>query len=155
LHDPYIRTSHQGGNLVELLALIASAKDPADEATFKLFTLLEADPEYQRKQLQMLGQIIQGADQQGIKVEVAKDPGGHDRWIRTDNGWRINLGRGLDIFQKQEGGWFDFGSTRQEFRQVGIRRDIHPGSEVTVDDNGRETAVVARDWIVEKDFATI
>ncbi|QHD86036.1 BREX system Lon protease-like protein BrxL [Gordonia sp. JH63] len=118
LHDPYIRMSHQGRNLVELLALIASAKDPADEVTFKLFTLLENDPEYQKKQLQMLGQIIQGAAQQGIKVEVAKDPGGHDRWIRADTGWRINLGRGLDIFQKQEGGWLDFGSTRQEFRQV-------------------------------------
>ncbi|MGV9748328.1 BREX system Lon protease-like protein BrxL [Rhodococcus zopfii] len=118
LHDPYIRMSHQGRNLVELLALIASAKDPADEVTFKLFTLLDADPEYEKKQLQMLHQIVQGAAQQGIKVEVAKDPGGHDRWIRTDNGWRINLGRGLDIFQKQEGGWFDFGSTRQEFRQV-------------------------------------
>lgn len=118
LHDPYIRMSHQGRNLVELLALIAADKDPAEEVTFKLFTLLEADPEYQKKQLQMIGQIIQGAAQQGIKVEVAKDPGGHDRWIRTDNGWRINLGRGLDVFQKQDGGWFDFGSTRQEFRQV-------------------------------------
>ncbi|WP_094980724.1 BREX system Lon protease-like protein BrxL [Rhodococcus pyridinivorans] len=118
LHDPYIRMSHQGRNLVELLALIASAKDPADEVTFKLFTLLESDLEYQKKQLQMLNQIVQGAEKQGIKVEVAKDPGGHDRWIRTNNGWRINLGRGLDIFQKQEGGWFDFGSTRQEFRQI-------------------------------------
>ncbi|NLE80829.1 MAG: BREX system Lon protease-like protein BrxL, partial [Rhodococcus sp.] len=118
LHDPYIRMSHQGRNLVELLALIASAKDPADEVVFKLFTLLDSDLDYQAKQLQMLNQIIQGADQQGVKVEVGKDPGGHDRWIRTNNGWRINLGRGLDIFQKQEGGWFDFGSTRQEFRQV-------------------------------------
>ena len=118
LHDPYIRANHQGRNLVELLALIAAAKDPADEVTVKLFTVLESDPNYQKRQLQMLSQIIQGADQQGIKVEVAKDPGGHDRWIRADNGWRINLGRGLDVFQKQEGGWFDFGSTRQEFRQV-------------------------------------
>ncbi|OZF48313.1 TIGR02688 family protein [Rhodococcus sp. 14-2470-1b] len=118
LHDPYIRMSHQGRNLVELLALIASAKDPADEVTFKLFTVLENDPDHQKKQLQMLGQIIQGAAQQGIKLDVAKDPGGHDRWIHTDNGWRINLGRGLDIFQKQDGGWFDFGGTRQEFRQV-------------------------------------
>ena len=66
----------------------------------------------------MLNEIVQGAAQQGIKVDVAKDPGGHDRWIRTDTGWRINLGRGLDIFQKSDGGWFDFGSSRQEFRQV-------------------------------------
>ncbi|MCK0438155.1 BREX system Lon protease-like protein BrxL [Gordonia alkaliphila] len=118
LHDPYIRLSHQGRNLVELLASIASAKDPADEVTVKLFTVLDPDAEIQKRQLQMLNQIMQGAAHQGIKLEVGKDPGGHDRWIRTDNGWRINLGRGLDIFQKQDGGWFDFGSTRQEFRQV-------------------------------------
>lgn len=118
LHDPYIRMSHQGRNLVELLAMIAAAKDPADEINFKLFTLLEDEPEYQKKQLQMLNEIVQGAAQQGIKVDVARDPGGHDRWIRTDTGWRINLGRGLDIFQKADGGWFDFGASRQEFRQV-------------------------------------
>ena len=118
LHDPYVRMNHQGRNLVELLAMIASAKDPADEINFKLFTLLEEEREYQNKQLQMLKEIVQGAAQQGIKVDVAKDPGGHDRWIRTDTGWRINLGRGLDIFQKSDGDWFDFGSSRQEFRQV-------------------------------------
>lgn len=118
LHDPYIRQPHQGRNLVELLALIATIKDPADEVTFKLFTLLEEDPEYQRRQLQMLNQIVNGAAQQGVKVNVERDPGGHDRWIRTDTGWRINLGRGLDVFQKAEGSWFDFGSSRQEFRQV-------------------------------------
>ncbi len=118
LHDPYIRMNHQGRNLVELLALIASAKDPADEVTFKLYTTLDDDPHYQQKQLQMLSQIRQEAAQQGLKVEIAKDPGGHDRWIRTDTGWRINLGRGLDIFQKSDGGWFDLGTSRQEFRQV-------------------------------------
>jgi ATP-dependent Lon protease len=118
LHDPYIRLGHQGRNLVELLAMIAAAKDPADEVTFNLFTVLEDDPEHQTKQLQMLNDILNGAAQQGIKLNVAKDPGGHDRWIRTDTGWRVNLGRGLDIFQKFDGGWFDFGTSRQEFRQV-------------------------------------
>ena len=118
LHDPYIRMGHQGRNLVELLALIAAAKDPADEVTFNLFTVLDDDPEYQPKQLHMLKEIVIGAAQQGVKVKVAKDPGGHDRWIRTNTGWRINLGRGLDIFQRSDGGWFDFGTSRQEFRQV-------------------------------------
>ncbi|CEG97302.1 BREX system Lon protease-like protein BrxL [Propionibacterium freudenreichii] len=118
LHDPYIRMNHQGRNLVELLALIASAKDPADEVTFKLYTTLDDDPNYQQKQLQMLSQIQQEAAQQGLKVDIAKDAGGHDRWLRTDTGWRINLGRGLDIFQKSDGGWFDLGTSRQEFRQV-------------------------------------
>ena len=118
LHDPYVRQPHQGRNLVELLALLASEKDPADEMTVNLFTVLDDDPDYQLKQLRMLNDIVQGAAQQGVKVNVAKDPGGHDRWIRTDTGWRINLGRGLDIFQKSDSGWFDFGTSRQEFRQV-------------------------------------
>ncbi|WP_084626983.1 BREX system Lon protease-like protein BrxL [Pseudoclavibacter soli] len=118
LHDPYIRLNHQGRNLVELLALIALAKDPADEVTFKLYTTLDDDPNYQQKQLQMLSRIRQEAAQQGLTVEIAKDLGGHDRWLRTDTGWRINLGRGLDIFQKSDGGWFDLGTSRQEFRQV-------------------------------------
>jgi ATP-dependent Lon protease len=96
LHDPYIRMAHQGRNLVELLAAIAAAKDPADEVTFRLFTVLDDDPEHQPKQLRMLSDIVQGAAQQGINVDVAKDPGGHDRWIRTDSGWRINLDVSLD-----------------------------------------------------------
>ncbi len=118
LHDPYIRQGHQGRNLVELLALLAAEKDPAEEVTVNLFTVLDDDPEYQVKQLRMLNDIVQGAAKQGVKVNLAKDPGGHDRWIRTDTGWRINLGRGLDIFQKSDSGWFDFGGSRQEFRQV-------------------------------------
>ena len=27
----------------------------------------------------------------------------HDRFIAADNGWKITLGRGLDIFEKYEG----------------------------------------------------
>ena len=27
----------------------------------------------------------------------------HDRFIEANNGWKINLGRGLDIFEKIEG----------------------------------------------------
>ncbi|TPW73215.1 BREX system Lon protease-like protein BrxL [Schumannella sp. 10F1B-5-1] len=118
LHDPYIRQAHQGRNLVELLALIAAEKDPADEVRVNLFTVLDEDPEYEAKQLRMLSDIVQGAAKQGVKLDIAKDPGGHDRWIRTDTGWRINLGRGLDIFQKSDSGWFDFSLSRQEFRQV-------------------------------------
>ena len=36
--DPYIRLPHQGRNLVDLLSLLASAKDPADEISVNLVT---------------------------------------------------------------------------------------------------------------------
>jgi len=42
----------------------------------------------------------------------------HDRSIVTDTGWRILLGRGLDIFQYVTGDAFDLASRRQEYRQV-------------------------------------
>ncbi|WP_341258306.1 BREX system Lon protease-like protein BrxL [Gordonia malaquae] len=118
IHDPYIRMNHQGRNLVELLAMIAAAKDPAEMVKVHLYTNLDDDPTYRDRQVEMLQSIIDVSLQHGIPLKVDKDPGGHDRWIRTDTGWRINLGRGLDIFQKAAGGWFDFGTSRQEFRQV-------------------------------------
>ena len=37
----------------------------------------------------------------GINLRV-KFEEHHDRFIQTDNGWKITLGRGLDIFEKIE-----------------------------------------------------
>ncbi|CPV54860.1 Uncharacterised protein [Mycobacteroides abscessus subsp. abscessus] len=115
--DPYIRAPHQGRNLVDLLAMLASAKDPADEISVTLVTK-EDKPEYQQQQLLMLKAIQDGAASVGIKFNVQWDESIHDRSIRADNGWKILLGRGLDIFQKGSGSQFDIGSRRQEFRQV-------------------------------------
>ena len=59
-----------------------------------------------------------GAATVGIKFNVEWDETIHDRSITTDTGWKILLGRGLDIFQKGSGSQFDIGARRQEFRQV-------------------------------------
>ncbi|GAA2241120.1 BREX system Lon protease-like protein BrxL [Rarobacter faecitabidus] len=115
--DPYIRLPHQGRNLVDLLALLAAAKDPADEVTVTLVTK-EDRGEYAQQHLLMLKDIQDSAATVGIHFTVTWDETIHDRSIRTDAGWRILLGRGLDIFQKGSGSQFDIGSRRQEFRQV-------------------------------------
>lgn len=115
--DPYIRAPHQGRNLVDLLAMLATAKDLADEISVTLVTK-EDKPEYQQQQLLMLKAIQDGAASVGIKFNVQWDESIHDRSIRTDTSWKILLGRGLDIFQKGSGSQFDIGSRRQEFRQV-------------------------------------
>ena len=39
----------------------------------------------------------------GIKMSFEFNPNQHDRFIQADNGWKIVLGRGLDIFLKPEG----------------------------------------------------
>ena len=115
--DPYIRLPHQGRNLVDLLSLLASAKDPADEITVILVTK-EDTGDFQQQHLLMLKDIQDGAASVGIHFNVQFDEKIHDRSIRADNGWKILLGRGLDIFQKGSGSQFDIGARRQEFRQV-------------------------------------
>lgn len=115
--DPYIRLPHQGRNLVDLLALLAASKDPADEITVTLVTK-EARGEYEQQHLLMLKDIQDSAATAGIQFNVTWDSTIHDRSIRTDHGWKLLLGRGLDIFQKGSGNPYDLGSRRQEFRQV-------------------------------------
>ncbi|MGU3435043.1 BREX system Lon protease-like protein BrxL [Actinomycetes bacterium M1A6_2h] len=115
--DPYIRAPHQGRNLVDLLGLLASAKDPADEIAVTLVTKEDAS-EFARQHLLMLKDIQDEAISVGIKFDVQWNASIHDRSIRADNGWKVLLGRGLDIFQKGSGSQFDMGARRQEFRQV-------------------------------------
>ncbi|MEH1017568.1 MIT C-terminal domain-containing protein, partial [Micromonospora sp. CPCC 206060] len=71
-----------------------------------------------RKQLEFLVKIKQGAAVGGINFDVAFDNSIHDRSIVTETGWRILLGRGLDIFQYVTGDTFDLATKLQEFRQV-------------------------------------
>ena len=78
----------------------------------------EDNGEFQQQHLLMLKDIQDGAASVGIKFNVQWDESIHDRSITADNGWKILLGRGLDIFQKGSGSQFDMGARRQEFRQV-------------------------------------
>ena len=51
----------------------------------------------------MLKEIQDGAASVGINFNVQFDEKIHDRSLRTDNGWKILLGRGLDIFRRAPG----------------------------------------------------
>ncbi|SCL26067.1 ATP-dependent Lon protease [Micromonospora rhizosphaerae] len=118
--DPYIRQFHQARNLMELIEGIARTKDAADEVHVKLITAenIEGGADKLRKQLEFLLRIKQGAAVGGVNFDVAFDNTIHDRSIVTDTGWRILLGRGLDIFQYVTGDAFDLATKLQEFRQV-------------------------------------
>lgn len=99
--------------------VLAKSKDPAAEIKVSLVTSPnDESPEKSQKQLEFLASIEHGAAGGGINFEYRFDPTIHDRSITTDTGWRIVLGRGLDIFQYVPNDVFDLSSRLQEFRQV-------------------------------------
>ncbi|QAY59795.1 BREX system Lon protease-like protein BrxL [Microbacterium protaetiae] len=123
--DPYIRMPHQGRNLADLLSLLAAAKDDADEIDVVLVTTEEPKTEFKHGQLLMLKSIKDASDAAGVRLAVRLDDTIHDRRIETDHGWRIDLGKGLDIWQKPSDNPFDFGRSHQEFRLIGSAFSIH------------------------------
>ncbi|WP_084634624.1 BREX system Lon protease-like protein BrxL [Propionicicella superfundia] len=123
--DPYIRMPHQGRNLADLLSLLAAAKDDADEIDVDLITTEEPKAEFKRNQLLMLKSIKDASDAVGVRLRVRLDDTIHDRRIETNHGWRIDLGKGLDIWQKPSDNPFDFGRNHQEFRLIGSAFSVH------------------------------
>lgn len=123
--DPYIRMPHQARNLADLLSLLATAKDDADEIDVDLVTTEEPNLEYKQRQLLMLKSIKDASDAAGVRLGVRFDDTIHDRRIETNHGWRIDLGKGLDIWQKPSDNPFDFGRNRQEFRLIGSAFTVH------------------------------
>ena len=119
--DPYVRMFHQARNLMELIEGIARGKDPADEVGLKLITVENQDgPERAQRQLEYLLQIKKSAGVLGIvfDVELVEPAAIHDRSITTDTGWKILLGRGLDIFQRLNDSPFDLATKYQKYREV-------------------------------------
>lgn len=140
--DPYVRMFHQARNLMELVEGIARGKDPADEVALKLVTVENQEgTEKAQRQLEYLLQIKKSAGVLGIvfDVELVEPTAIHDRSITTDTGWKILLGRGLDIFQRMTDSPFDLATKHQKYRELkgfGITylRDADeadPGTEAT------------------------
>ena len=106
---------------MELVEGIARGKDPADEVNLKLVTVeFQDDPVKLQKQHEYLLQIQKSAGVLGIvlNVEFVDPQAIHDRSITTDTGWRILLGRGLDIFQHTSGSPFDLATKYQRYREL-------------------------------------
>jgi ATP-dependent Lon protease len=119
--DPYVRMFHQARNLMELVETIARNKDAADEVTLKLITVENQDGSDKRqKQYEYLLQIKKSAAVLGIvfDVEFVAPKAVHDRSITTDTGWKILLGRGLDIFQRMIDSPFDLAAKYQKYREL-------------------------------------
>ena len=99
--DPFIRKFHQARNMMDLLSVVLRNKAREDEVVVKLRTAKdEIDPAAQEKYLE---QIAEAYAPEGLTFTWEYLDNLHDRWIDTDTGWHIIMGRGLDIFQQFDG----------------------------------------------------
>jgi ATP-dependent Lon protease len=111
--DPYIRLPYQLRNFMELAKLIAEKKE--SEVEVKLHLVTANNEDYIENAKEALKQMSYSLEALGIIFTYEFDDYIHDRSIVMDNGWKVVLGRGLDIWQKT-GGWYDINEYVQEQR---------------------------------------
>lgn len=111
--DPYIRLPYQLRNLMELLKLVAEKKSSETEVKVHLVTTNNED--FIEGSKESFEQMTMSLESVGILFSYEFDNFIHDRSIVLNNGWKIIMGRGLDIWQKT-GGWNDINEYLQEKR---------------------------------------
>ncbi|MBC8506960.1 MAG: BREX system Lon protease-like protein BrxL [Anaerolineales bacterium] len=98
LTDPYIRMEYQVRNLLAFIGIIDTVDGPVD-----LHLTSSADDEYQKRiNSQKFDEIASSIQEHGINFTYEYSDTVHRRGIELDNGWRISIDRGLDIFQKPD-----------------------------------------------------
>lgn len=113
--DPYLRNYWQIRNLMELLEGLIKNKAVEEEIVIDVITM--PDDFGHEKQLGFFEQMITSVMPAGIHLSYRFDETIHDREIVTDTGWKIILGRGLDIFQNYDGNnTFALQNSLQEYR---------------------------------------
>ena len=113
--DPYIRRPHQVRNFGDLVGLIALAKEPADEVLIELATCQHDQEQHRQDQLERFRALAAAAQAMGVELDIKLLDGIHDRSVRTNHGWRILLGKGLDIWDMPDNAMAE---ARQEFRRI-------------------------------------
>ena len=111
VEDPYIRASWQIKNFMEFALMLINTR-PVDDLKLNLFTNEEEDkiPDL----IDKLDDIKDDLASYGIEFTY-KFRDFHDRCIKTDTGWTITLGRGLDMFEKYNP--YSIASSKQDMRK--------------------------------------
>jgi len=94
LEDPYMVRPHQAANLLRFCELIVRL---GNATKITLVTRETSDDTYAR-----IENIKRSLHANGVEFAMNLSPSLHDRRIRTDHGWEINLGRGLDMYKRPE-----------------------------------------------------
>ena len=111
VEDPYIRRDNQLRNFIQLCELCVQV------GTIKKIVLVTGtDHDYQKTEVEPKFQsLAESLADAGVEFVWRFDDKIHDRELRTDTGWHIRIGRGLDIYQRTET-WIQIGATNLNVR---------------------------------------
>ena len=104
-------------NFAEFLETVFNYTDRSDEVHVHLITGY-TEAQYIDEQIDELDTLQTVFGQLGIVFTYEFDESGHDRSIVTDTGWRVILGRGLDIYQPFDSNWLNPLTRQQRLRRV-------------------------------------
>lgn len=113
LIDPFIRQPYQIDNLVDFIEMVKEVSTQQDTIKIHLSTQNDDD----EKAAEIIDNFNDIADELlPLGIEFTYDfKADHDRMIKTNTGWTITLGRGLDIYEKF--GRFSLGRANQQNRR--------------------------------------
>ena len=129
LTDPFVRMPYQIDNLIEFINTVKQSVENPEGLQIHLSTA--NDDEHRPDVIDIFDAITDDLAPRGIDFTYDFEAD-HDRFIRLDNGWKINLGRGLDIFDKVER--FSIDRISQEDRRCKacsiafVREEDEPGA---------------------------
>lgn len=110
--DPYIRAPFQIDNLIELIQTIREVS--AHSEALQIHVSTQNDDDKIPEMIDIFDSLTDELQSYGI-IFTYDFKADHDRWIATDDGWKILLSRGLDVFEKFDR--FSLGNVRQEERR--------------------------------------
>ena len=126
LTDPFVRFPYQIDNLVDFIQMV---KDVTTQDNVKIHLSTQNDDD--ERVAEVIDCFNDLADELlPVGIEFTYDfKADHDRFIRTDTGWTITLGRGLDIFERF--GRYSLCRSNQKARRckafnVAINRTLEP-----------------------------
>jgi hypothetical protein len=98
VEDPYIRRPYQFYNFA-LFCALALRFGCVRKIDLRSYCDFGEDIDEVRSRLETLRRELKS---RGVELTFSYQFKGHDREVRFDNGWRINIGRGLDIYYPAE-----------------------------------------------------
>lgn len=111
VEDPYIRHHHQIINFLRFCETAVRAGNPK-----KITLVTRFDSQGERDEaLGKLATITESLKQFAVALTVTEKDTLHDREVRLSNGWKIQIGRGFDIYQRPDD-WLQIGANDLDLR---------------------------------------